>query len=449
MHIPQLNKKNHHIIKYHTKYITKDDATLDKLQSKIIEFYKMLDVIRVRKKTDFNVETLKNALNVSRTTADRFVNELLGENIIRKEEKRYIIDGNIAFFLGISIGSEHTRLYLIDLNFEPLSRDTIKQYPCLAEIETFGDFVDSESKDNGFCFKTPAAGDNNTFSQVHDFLAKIIAAFLQQVEQSQIDDMLHFPLAGIGIAVTGPVDYAKAIWCSAPEQLTKIRKISLPELIGYDNLRKAESLDVFLSLDNNAKTAMISEYQYLLERKSGNFNEDIALLYIGSGIGSSAVLGRTLLRGSRNLSGEIGSLPTLPTFTKNDKGELIQSGLQKTVDEQIRSLQLSTNTDENLKSYFCILTYLCNVINCILGIDRVILVGHSIRKHENIIPSLLEKRMEYTIASTQHFCKPEKGRGIGGTAAIGAAIESYMSMCHFDSSSPEERTNLAKDICWA
>lgn len=421
---------------------------MNKSQSKLIGYHKMLDVIRVRKNTDFNVETLKNALSISRTTADRFVNELLEERIIGKVEKRYIIDGNIAFFLGISIGSVHTRFHLIDLNFESLSRNSVKQYPCLAEIETFGDFIDVESDDYGFCFKTPSTGGTNTFNQVHDLVAKIVAAFLQQTEQSQLSNTLHFPLAGIGIAVTGPVDYTKAIWRSAPEQLTKIRKISLPELIGYDNLRKAERLNVFLSLDNNAKTAMISEYQYLLEQKSGLFNEDIALLYIGSGIGSAAVLGKTLLRGSQNLSGEIGSLPVLPINTKNGKGQLSESGSQETVDERIRALQ-SLDTDEKLESCFCVLTYLCNVINCILGIDRVILVGHSIRQHENIIPALLEKRMEYTIASTQHFCKPEKGRGISGTAAIGAAVESYMSMCHFNSSSPEDRINLAKVICWA
>lgn len=408
----------------------------------------MLDVIRVRKNTDFSVETLKNALKVSRTTADRFVNELLGEKIIGKTEKRHIIDGNIAFFLGISIGSKHTRFHLIDLNFELLSRYIVKQYPCLSEIETFGKFIEKESDDNGFCFETLSVGGNNAFSQVQELVGKIVAAFLRQKEQSQLDDRLHFPLAGIGIAVTGPVDYTNAIWRSAPEQFTKIKNISLPELIGYDNLRKAEELEIFLSLDNNAKAAMVSEYQYLLEQKSGDFNEDIALLYIGSGIGSSAVLGKTLLRGSHNLSGEIGFLPTLPTCTKNDKGELSQSGLQETVDERIRSLQ-TLDTDEELQHYFCVLTYLCNVINCILGIDRVILVGHNIRQHESIIPALLEKRMEYTVASTQHFCTPSKGRGISGTAAIGAAIEAYMSMCHFNSSAPEKRTNLAKDICWA
>lgn len=409
----------------------------------------MLDLIRVRRNTDFNVETLKNALKVSRTTADRFVNELLEENIVKKEDRRYIIDGNIAFFLGVSIGSEHTRIHLINLNFDSLPlNDVIKKYPCLSGIETFGKFVVDESTDNGFCFKTLSAEGDNAFSQVQCLVSKIVDAFLRQAEQSQLDTLTPFPLAGIGIAVTGPVNYTEAEWCSAPEHLTKIKNISLAELIGYDNLKKAGNLGIFLSLDNNAKTAMISEYQYLLEQESGDFDKDIALLYIGSGIGSSAVLRKTLLRGSRNLSGEIGFLPALPARIKIDAGKFNQSSLQETVDELIRSLQ-SLDTEEKVKNYFYVLAYLCNVINCVLGIDRVILVGHSIRQHDEIIPALLEKRMEYTVASTQHFCRPEKGRGIGGTAAIGAAIEAYMSMCHFNASSPDERTNLAKDICWA
>ena len=315
-------------------------------------------------------------------------------------------------------------------------------------METFGKLVKAESDENGLCFETLPIEGNGAFNQVQRLVAKIVAAFLQQAEQSRSDSSMHFPLAGIGIAVTGPVNYAEAKWYSAPEHLTKIKNISLPELIGYGNMKKAGSLGTFLSLDNNAKTAMISEYQYLLEKESGNFDKDIALLYIGSGIGSAAVLGKALLRGSHNLSGEIGFLPTLPAWTKTDKGELIQSELQETIDEQIRSLH-SLEREEKIENYSCILTYLCNVINCILGIDRVILVGHSIRQYDEIIPELLEKRMEYTVASTQHFCIPEKGRGIGSTAAIGAAIEAYMSMCHFNSSLPEKRINLAKNICWA
>lgn len=421
---------------------------LNQTQSKIIEYYKMLDVIRTHKNNDFNVEHLKNRLSVSRTTADKIVNGLLNENIIKRENKRYIVNGTLAYFLGISIGTEHIRLNLIDLNFEPLTRNEIKKYPHLAEIETFGNFDEKESDNRGFCFQTPSAGRNNTFNQVHDLISKIISVFLAQAEQYQRSQTPYFPLAGIGIAVTGPVDYTEVKWRSAPEQLTKIQDITLQELIGYDNDKKASDLGIFLSFENNAKAAMISEYQYLLERDPEHCDEDIALLYFGSGIGSAAVLGKTLLRGSHNLSGEVGYLPTLPACTKNADGELNPSEVQETVDERVRSIQ-SLDEDTKLKNYYCVLTYLCNVINCVLGIDRVILVGHNIRQHENIIPALLEKRIEYTVASTQRYCRPDTGRLISGTAAIGAAIESYMCMCHFDRHFPKKRTNLAKDISWA
>lgn len=426
---------------------------MDDIQHKIIEYCKMLDAIRARKKTDFNVETLKSAIGVSRTTADRLVNELLCAGLIEKSAKRYTIKGSAAFFLGISIGSMHTRLQLLDLNFEALSRDQIRQYPCLAGVETFGDFEEDESGTNGLSFRTPYRASGNTFSLVRNLISKIIAAFLEQVEQSQTDpNKLYFPLCGIGVAVTGPVDYTERVWCSAPRNLTEIQNISLPELIGYDNFRKAENLGIFFSFDNNAKTAIISEYQYLLEQNKGKFDEDIALLYIGSGIGSAAVIGKKLLRGSHNLSGELGYLPTLPACAEDESGSLGLSEVQETVDERVRLVE-SCNIDEDtkLKHYFCVFSYLFSVINCVLGIDRVILVGHSIKQYKNIIPALLENRMEYTIGSTQHYCKPGGGRDESGTAAIGAAIEAYMCMCHYDSCATptdNERINLAKEVSW-
>lgn len=413
---------------------------MNKTLEALLNNFEMLDAIRQRKGTEFTVEILRESLGISRSTADKMVNTLRDARLVTKQERRIAIEGGAALFLGISIGSTHTRVQLLGLDFESVPREQIKSYPLLHDLESHPQFKEDESDAECLAYMT-SCGAADRFGQLQQLISEIVSAFLKQAKASAEDPgMPPFPLMGIGLAVTGPVDYAGKLWRSAPRRFTEIRDISLLELIGYDCCQLAEELGIFFSLDNNAKTAMISEYQYLLEKNGGEFEEDIALLYIGSGIGSAAVLDGSLLRGSHNLSGELGYLRAGACDGRDGSAA-------KTIDECLEGLGDGT---ADLESYNRYLTYLLNTINCVLGIDRVILVGHSIRKNKRLIPSLLERRMQYTVMSTQHYCKPEVGREKAGTSAIGAAIESYMSLCHYNENQPknQDRINLAREISW-
>lgn len=413
---------------------------MDRIVETILSNCEMLDVIRQRKGTEFTVEMLREKLGISRTTADKMVNALRDAGLVKRKDRRITINGRSALFLGVSVGSTYTRVQLLGLDFEAVTREQIRGYPLLNDLEALPQFEKDESDLECLAYMT-FNSEENRFGQLHNLISKIVWSFLMQAKVStENPQMPPFPLMGIGLAVTGPVDYAKKLWRSAPRRLTEVRDISLLELIGYDCCQLAEELGIFFSLDNNAKTAMISEYQHLLEENGGQFSEDIALLYIGSGVGSAAVLDNTLLRGSHNMSGELGHLHV---WAPDDKG----GNISRTIDECLEGLGDKTTDSELYNTY---LTYVLNTINCVLGIDRVILVGHSIRKNKRLIPSLMERRMQFTVMSTQHYCKPEVGRGKAGTSAIGAAIESYMSLCHYNENQPQnkDRTNLAREISW-
>lgn len=431
---------------------------MDKVLETILNNYEMLDAVRRRKGTDFTVEVLRENLEISRTTADKMLNVLKSENLIEKQDRRIVINGKAALFLGISIGTKHTRVELLDLDFKAVPRETIRTYPrlkALEDLRILPQFKESESDEECLAYMTSfdyedepglerKAGRDfhskqNQFRKLQALISSIVQPFLQQARDSKENpDTPSFPLMGIGLAVTGPVDYAEKLWRSAPRQFTEVQNISLMELVGYDCYQQAEEMGIFFAFDNNAKTAMISEYQYLLEMNSSKpFDEDIALLYIGSGIGSAAVLGGTLLRGSHNLSGELGYLRV--QMPSDREGGVIQ-----TIDECLERL----DEEKDFEKYSACLAYTLNTINCVLGIDQVVLVGHSIRKNKRLIPFLMEQRMQFTVMSTQHYCKPMVGQEKAGTSAIGAAIESYMSMCHYNESRPKDRINLAKEISW-
>lgn len=397
----------------------------------IIQNYKMLDMIRTKKHIDSTVETFKECLGISRTTADKMISGLKDAQLICRQDRRTQIVRERGIFLGISIGSTHTRTYVIGLDFEPFSRDELRTFSCLGSLEDIEGFEASESDAFSLSFATPS-GQGKNFGDTCRMISEIVSAFLHQAGTGD------FPLLGIGFALAGPVDYEAKIWRYAP-RFTDIRDISLMDLIGYDNFRLGGDLGVFFSLENNAKAAMISEYQYLLEKNNGNFHEDIALIYIGRGLSSACVIDGTLLRGSHSLSGEVGHLQV---FTKDANGE---EGGFCTIEECLPDQEID---ERMIESYYRYLPFVLNTINCVLGIDRAILIGHSIRKSTSLIPTLMARRMQFTVISTQRYCRPESGRGIAGTAALGAAIESYMCMCSYDGNQPEDRINLAKVISW-
>ena len=106
---------------------------MDELRKNIIACHKMLDMIRIRKNIDAPVEALKNDLEISRSTADGMYKRLLGGEtaapLIVRELRTSKIIGERGYFLGVSIGSKHIRVAVLNLNFDPLSHEQMSHFP--------------------------------------------------------------------------------------------------------------------------------------------------------------------------------------------------------------------------------------------------------------------------------------------------------------------------------
>lgn len=408
---------------------------MDELRRNIITCHKMLDMIRIRKNIDASVEALKNDLDISRSTADGIYKRLLGGKetapLIVREVRSSKIIGERGYFLGVSIGSKHIRVAVLDLNFDPLSHRQLSRFPILKDILNINEALESklgpfdggkerfheDEDDFSYVFHSPERSEEK-LDATRFFVLRLVKLFLDQAEQ----DLEAFPLMGIGFALSGPVDYEAKVWCSAPH-ITDVRGITLSDLLGYELLQRIDDLELFLALDNNSKASAVSEYQYLMEKHNGQYYEDVAVIYIGSGVGSAAVLDQKLLRGSHNLSGELGH---------------IRIDGNKTIEQYL--------VDSKYHQEY--IPLVLNTINCLLGIDRFILVGHDVESHHSLILALMDDRLKFTVTSTQQYCKAESGRGQASTAAIGAAMEAYFSMCGYSPFDGPNRVNLAKDIVW-
>lgn len=439
---------------------------METLARKINAHHEMIDSIRLRKYTDCTVEHLRSTLGISRTTADKNYNALLDSNIIQKSDRSSVLCNDCAYFLGISIGSVNIRVILLGLNFEPVDLEVLNSYKYLKELPGIEGFNEEECGSYSYAFHAKPKAKKGTepqledsiesnsedvavpndivvFSHIQHTVGNIVNLFLKQAAASRAENGLPFPLMGIGFGVTGPVDYTNAIWTSSP-RIEAVHGITIRDLIRHTNMELAKQLGIFFSIDNNAKSAIVSEYQHLMEKNNGAFSDDLALLYIGTGVGSAVVINKRLLRGRQNYSGELGHafMPTTGT-----KLLTIEQSLCGECDYRER------------------IPYILHMLNCVFGIDRFVLVGHSmfeyidtsdpsnpnkrIHLREDLLPHLMDRRMQFTVSSTKQYCMAEEGRGTPTTAAIGAAIEAYRCLCGYDfENSSTNRTNLAFDISW-
>lgn len=419
----------------------------------IIQHHEMIDIIRSHKEADITVEEIKDRLAIARSTADRaFANLMDSENsLIIRDGKRATICGDKAFFLGISFGSLNTRFVLLGLDFEPVSLDSLCGASYTATLQRIASYNPSESDDYSYAFKND---DNNKtddmrWATIRKTIDTILDIFLglAEIYNEHNGKQGGIPLAGIGFGVTGPVNYAEKTWISTP-RLNIIKDITIQDLIGYKNANRITNLGIFLSLDNNVKASAVSEYQFLMETAKGQYSNDVAVIYVGSGIGCATIIDGKLLRGSGNMSGELGHICNL--------GE--SESLEQCIETRISSLAdlpEEQRIDKELEIYIDNLKFILKILNCVLGVDRFILVGHSIAKYNMLEHALMDNRFDFTVASTQQYCHPADQRKKPYTAAIGAAIESYYTMCNYRIDTEHEKgkklselTNLAQDISW-
>ena len=410
---------------------------MDKTQRTIVDLHRLLDLIRVYSDEQKTTEAFRSVLSLSRPTVEVQLRKLEDADIITQGKtepgKRYQIRPDVGYFLGISCGTEHLRAVICDLMLNPVPFGELRRRYGLSFDLNVDAVSPSDGSDTCFSCQTPTG-----FLKLQDLISDLVFRVLQCRNAG-------FPLMGIGFAVTGPVNYAKKRWVSAP-RISSIVDVGIEDLIGNNNYEKLPD-DVFLSIDNNAKATAVSEYQFLYQKNCGRHVGDIASLYVGSGVGLGMVMGRRLIRGTDNYAGEISNL--IYNAPKLFDGGYAEDGDQLlTIEERLNQINNSTSND-----IYPFLAFLINQISCFSGTERMILTGHSIEKTNVFLNAIRDKRTLFTSPITKHSCKIDAGRNDPSTAAIGAAIEAYFCMCaakgEDDSlNSAEERTNLSTDISW-
>jgi len=190
-----------------------------------------------------------------------------------------------------------------------------------------------------------------------------------------------YNIKNIGISFAGQVNNGKIL--SAPN----IKGLNGFDIKGYfENKYKVNVL-----IENDLKCAAIAEKFYF---KSNH----IAVIYVGTGLGA-AFIENELIRGFKNLAGELGHIPYKKTSFvcgcgKNNCLELTCSGKAM----KLRGIEKLEDDEDFKKEFNNALNYAIEVVSIMLNPKLIVLGGGVIKnnkfKIEPYLPSFTEVKVE-------------------------------------------------------
>lgn len=212
---------------------------------------------------------LSTQTGLTKSTVSTHVDQLLSRGLIRETDLRpsgleggrparlLAIDPAARVVAGVHIGVRQTRIVIADALGRELDAhisSTVRRQPAVA------------------------------LAAVADHVGMLL-------DRNGVD---HAKLAAVGVAVPGIVDPASGICRIAPN--LGWREVAVADIL-------SGVLEVPVYLNNTAQAMAVAEAQ---EARRRGESSDIALLYVGTGVGSAIVSGGRLVRGASGSAGEIG-----------------------------------------------------------------------------------------------------------------------------------------------
>lgn len=406
---------------------------------------KLLDILRFN--TGMDKTSLAQKLGVTWPTISGYVDALVDNNILKKEDNLIRVNAEYGYFIGISVGSAQIKICIIDLNFDVVSKevfqDAIEGDDIFAEQKEYMRKEEKEISRYLFC-KTPNEG-----PEVIKSINGIFSSIVKIVESGKLNVM------GIGIAFTGAVDRERKKIIKALN-LNDMDELDLEEGILLRNyLDFFEIKGINISLENNSTAAGIAEkwslYSETTLNGEPNVNykykncKNVISIYLGAGLGIGIIQNNSVYRGSNNLGGGVGHLevPDYSNVAKSSDNRKCTCGGNDCLEYRIRedvfgqSFEDFKNWDShNIYKYFIdnqdkkeimgkYLGHLINLLNIVLNPDLIIFGGKLYQAIDELWEAIQNKRNENNLKYAKTSCALIKSQ-LGPTApAIGAAISSY------------------------
>ncbi|GAB3063931.1 ROK family protein [Virgibacillus ainsalahensis] len=260
----------------------------------------------------------------------------------------------------------------------------------------------------------------------HDILDEVAEEILALTDQ--VGNDINEKLIAIGVSIPGLITWPEG------------RVLMVPQF-HWENIDvKAcleKKLDYVVYVDNHVRTVLLAENLY---GSMKDFNDSVCI-YVGSGIGGAAMLNGEILRGHRNMLGEIGHMTLDPHGAMCDCGRLgclqtfvCSSEIEKQVQQPIQEVFAAFDRKEGWAERIInrARTYLglaiSNVI-CIYNPEAVLLAGPMIQEFPSLVQDVAMESDKYVwnpLKNSFHLIYPEIGRDSGVIGASALVLNEFL-----------------------
>lgn len=377
---------------------------------------------------------------VAWTTATTSIDKLIeGEMVVKSSndqegDKRLLsISKKYAYLLGVSIGTSHIKVSILDFSFTSVSKKDIYSMldPKSKFKKTFwieNGFRDQDENRAFWCADTPSK----------DLLD--VKKLINELCEFAIELNQRTNILTIGFSFPGHVDNKNNIIIKSSNLNFDLNNVGINTMFTNDMLKRMEVNKIKICFEHNVKAAAIAERAIgTLKYQNGNN----VVLYFGTGLGAAFWLDGKLYRGKSNAAGQWGHIKI---DYRRDQAVLLGNrcscGNVGCLEQAIRDLfsdgisikectgkQLSDwlNRDENELAKITLVNYLSKAIfniSNLLELDCVVFSGKLSEMYSSI-ENLFQEKMIQNDQTNLYITTSALGEY---SSSIGTAICGYYNI---------------------
>lgn len=383
-------------------------------------------------------EITKIAWTTTTTAIDKLINAGMITKVASEhdfEKKNLSISKNYAYILGVSIGTSHIKVSVLDFSFNAVDKETVlmllspnSRFKC--EFWNANDFKQQIGEKRAFwCADTPSKGLLDVKKLINE-----LCEFAIELNQ-------RINVLTIGFSFPGHIDNKNNIIIKSNNLDFELNNVGMNTLFTNGMLNRMKTNEIKIYFEHNVKAAAVAEKTIGVLKDQTDDN--CAILYFGTGLGVAFWLNGRLYRGKSNAAGQLGDIKTDYNFNNDNIESRYSCDNNECLEQKIRdlftnSISVKKSTGKEIANWLndneivktTLVNYLSKAIfniSSLLEINCVVFSG----KLSEIYPSiedLFQEKMIQNDQANMYVTTSDLGEY---SASIGSALCGYYSLIDF------------------
>lgn len=258
-------------------------------------------VLETTRKNDNSLKSkLVEKSNLPWATVTTAINSLYDKgwiNYCGEKNETVHLNSDKLFFIGVSIGSSNIKVSITNLMCEELNVNDILTHSDVfitEELKKIEGFECQKGNSALWCFITP-----NDYIKLSKLLSDICRVLL-----NYLDELI---IASICFVFPGHIDIENQKIINSSYSKLQICASDIERILDSDVIEIIHSKNIHMYIDHNVKASAAYELSSIVKEENKDFIGNLAVIYLGLGLGMGIVINGQLYRGgSSNLAGQLG-----------------------------------------------------------------------------------------------------------------------------------------------